>query len=151
MATGHGNVTDVFATFCASSNLRGLAFMNSQLVNFLSVFTSTGTLLCCALPAALAAVAGGAAVGTLITTFPWLITVSHYKGWIFIMAGSLIVFSGFLTLRPQGKLACSITGGKGCEVAGRFTKSMFWSAVGIYGIGAFFSYAIVPILRLLDA
>ena len=121
-----------------------------EFVNFLSVFTSTGTLLCCALPAALAAVAGGAAVGTLITTFPWLITVSHYKGWIFIVAGSLIVFSGFLTLRPQGKLACSLTGGKGCEVAGRYTRSMFWSAVGIYGIGVFFSYAIVPILRLLE-
>ena len=125
--------------------------MKSQFVNFLAVFTSMGTLLCCALPAALAAVAGGAAVGTLITTFPWLITVSHYNGWIFLVAGSLIVFSGFLTLRPQGKLACSITGGKGCEVAGRFTKSMFWISVGIYGVGAFFSYALVPILRLLEA
>ena len=36
--------------------------MKPQFVNFLSVFTSTGTLLCCALPAALAAIAGGAAV-----------------------------------------------------------------------------------------
>ena len=125
--------------------------MKPQFVNFLSVFTSTGTLLCCALPAALAAIAGGAAVGTLVTTFPWLIPLSRHKEWIFLVAGLLILLSGILTLRPKGKIACSITGGRGCEVAGRFTKSMFWGSVGIYGIGAFFAYAIVPILRLLEA
>ena len=125
--------------------------MKPQFVNFLSVFTSTGTLLCCALPAALAAIAGGAAVGTLVTTFPWLIPLSRHKEWIFLAAGLLILLSGILTLRPKGKIACSITGGKGCEVAGRFTKSMFWSSAGIYGTGAFFAYAIVPILRLLEA
>ena len=124
--------------------------MKSQFVNFLSVFTSTGTLLCCALPAALAAVAGGAAVGTLVTTFPWLIPLSRHKEWIFLAAGALILLSAILTLRPQGKLACSITGGKGCEVAGGFTKSMFWSSLGIYGVGGFFAYAIVPLLRLME-
>ncbi|MCH7496596.1 MAG: hypothetical protein IH971_01940 [Candidatus Marinimicrobia bacterium] len=124
--------------------------MKSQFVNFLSVFTSTGTLLCCALPAALAAVAGGAAVGTLVTTFPWLIPLSRHKEWIFLAAGVLILLSGILTLRPKGKIACSLTGGKGCEVAGGFTKSMFWSSLGIYGVGGFFAYAIVPLLRLME-
>ena len=117
---------------------------------FLALFTSTGTLLCCALPAAIAAIAGGAAVGAFVTSFPWLISISHYKGWIFSIALVLIVFSGILTFRPKGKLACSITGGQGCETASSFSKVMFWISVIIFAIGFFFSYAAVPILRFLE-
>ena len=125
--------------------------VRSAWLNFLALFTSTGTLLCCALPAALATLAGGAAVGALITTFPWLIPLSRYKGWIFLVAGVIIVLSGILTLRPQGKIACTLTGGRGCETAGRWTRAMFWTAVGIYLVGFFFSYALVPILRWLES
>lgn len=129
---------------------RNLGTMRQQLTSFLALFTSTGTLLCCALPAAISTVAGGAAVGAYVSTFPWLIPLSRHKGWIFLVAGLLILFSGVLTLRPKGKIACSITGGKGCEVAGRFTKLTFWGSVAIYLIGTLFAYGIVPILRWLE-
>ncbi|NIR52514.1 hypothetical protein GWO43_28370 [candidate division KSB1 bacterium] len=121
-----------------------------HLINFLALFTSTGMLLCCALPAAIAAMAGGAAIGALISTFPWLIPLSRIKEWLFLGAGLLIIFSAILTLRPQGRTACSITGGKGCEVAGRFTKIVFWISAGVYAVGVFFAYAIVPVLKLLE-
>ncbi|GMQ83159.1 MAG: hypothetical protein BMS9Abin05_2646 [Rhodothermia bacterium] len=124
---------------------------NRGAVNILSLFTSTGTLLCCALPAAVAAVAGGAAVASLISTFPWLIPLSANKGWLFLGSGLILVFSGILVFRPKGAVACSITGGEGCEIAGRFTKVMFWISAGIYSVGAFFAYAVVPLLRILDA
>lgn len=125
--------------------------MRQRVINFLSLFTSTGTLLCCALPAAIAAVAGGAAVGAFIAIFPWLIPLSRHKTWLFLIAGLFILVNGALTLRPQGKVACTITGGKGCEVAGRFTKVMFWTSVAIYAIGVFFAYGLAPLLRWLEA
>ncbi|MFQ6105244.1 MAG: hypothetical protein ACE5OP_13295 [Candidatus Glassbacteria bacterium] len=124
--------------------------VNQRLIHFLALFTSTGTLLCCALPAAIAAFAGGAAVGAFLTIFPWLIPLSRYKGWLLLVAGLLITFSGMVTLRPEGKVACSISGSKGCEVAGRFTKSLFWISVAIYLTGAFFAYGLVPLLRWLE-
>lgn len=124
--------------------------MKQNMVNFFALFTSTSTLLCCALPAVIATFAGGAAVGTLLITFPWLIPISHHKEWIFLVSGLLIGMSSILTFRPQSQLACSVTGGKGCEVAGRFTKFLFWGAVAIYGTGIFFSYGIVPLLRFFD-
>lgn len=114
--------------------------------SFLALFTSTGTLLCCALPAAIAGIAGGSAVVSLISTFPWLAPLSRHKIWIFIAAGLMIVFSGILIFRPKGQVACSITGGQGCEVAGRFQKIMFWIALTIYLIGIFFAYALLPIM-----
>ncbi len=125
--------------------------LNRGVVNFLALFTSTGTLLCCALPATIAAVAGGAAVASLVSTFPWLIPLSANKGWIFLGSGLIIVFSGILVFRPKGTVACSLTGGEGCEIAGRFTKVMFWISAGIYSVGAFFAYAIVPLLRILES
>lgn len=112
--------------------------IKQRLISFLALFTSAGTLICCALPAAIAAIAGGAALGAFISTFPWLVPISRYKEWIFVGAGIFIILSGILTLRPQGKVACSITGGKGCEIAGRLTKATFWGSVIIYFIGAFF-------------
>ena len=124
--------------------------MKQKIASFLALFTSTGTLFCCALPSAIAAIAGGAAVASLVSTFPWLIPLSANKGWIFLGSGLMIVFSGILVFRPKGTVACSITGGKGCEVAGRFTKVMLGISAAIYSVGAFFAYAIVPLLRILE-
>lgn len=116
----------------------------------LALFTSTGTIFCCALPAAIAGIAGGAAMASFVSTFPWLVPLSQHKDWIFLASGLLIVLSGMLVYRPKGKLACSITGGRGCEVAGRFTKVTWWTSAGIFTIGAFFAYALLPIILLLE-
>lgn len=118
--------------------------------SFLALFTSAGTLICCALPALVVAIAGGSAMVSLLSTFPWLATLSAYSGWIFIVAGIMILFSSILIIRPKGKVACSITGGKGCQVAGRFQRIMFWIAVGFYGVGLFAAYGLLPLLQLFE-
>ena len=121
-----------------------------KIMDFLSLFGSSTTLFCCALPALLAAVAGGAAVGSLLSVFPWLIPLSMHKNWLFLGAGALLIFNGFLTLKPKGVVACSITGGKGCSVAGTFTRRMFWFSVTLYGIGVFTAYVLIWIIRFFD-
>lgn len=120
----------------------------STVAGFLALFTSTGTLLCCALPSAIAAVAGGSAVVSFVSTFPWLVPLSRHKEWIFLIAGVMVLISGLLTYRPKGKVACSLTGGKGCAVAGRFTKAMFWTSSGIYAVGIFSAYVLLPVIKL---
>ncbi len=130
-----------------SQEVRGV---KEKVISFLALFTSTGTLLCCALPASLAAIAGGSAVVGLMSTFPWLAPLSQHKGWIFLVAGVMIGFNALLAFRPKGTVACAITGGKGCEVAGSFSRVMLWTSIVVYAVGVFMSYAIVPILRLLE-
>lgn len=122
--------------------------LRQKLSSYLALFTSTGTLICCALPSAIAAVAGGAAVASFVSTFPWLVPLSQNKEWIFLGAGLMILLSGALIYRPKGRLACSITGGEGCEVAGRVTKVVFWISAGIFVTGIFFAYALVPLITL---
>ncbi|HVA67094.1 MAG TPA: hypothetical protein VNK24_09265 [Elusimicrobiota bacterium] len=120
--------------------------LHDKFVAVLSLFTSMGTLLCCALPVTISVIAGGAAVGGLISDFPWLVSVSRHKLWIFWIAGLLILLNGVLILRPQGTLACAITGGKGCAVAGKFNKAMFWGSLAVYAVGFFFAFLLGPIL-----
>ena len=124
--------------------------MKERIVSFFGLFGSSATLLCCALPATLSIIAGGAAVGSLISIFPWLIPLSKHHNWIFLIAGILLFINGVFVLSPKGKVSCSITGGKGCEVAGSFFKWMFWVSIVLYGIGAFFAYAFVPIVQFLN-
>lgn len=125
--------------------------MKEKVISVLVLFTSTGTLICCALPAAIAAIAGGAAVTSLVSTVPFLVTISQYKELIFLMAGILITFSGILTFSPKGRVACSVTGGRGCEVAGKFQRVMFWLSVAIYALGAFMAYGYIHIVDLFQA
>lgn len=67
-----------------------------------------------------------------------------------MIAGIMILFSGVLILKPKGKAACRITGGKGCQVAGRFQKGMFWATVVIYSIGLYAAYGLMPFLQLFE-
>ena len=59
-------------------------------LSFLSLFTSLGTLLCCALPSLLVLFGLGATVATVLSEVPWLVSLSHHKHWVFIVAGLLI-------------------------------------------------------------
>ena len=120
------------------------------LLSILSLFTSTGTLLCCALPAAVATVAGGSAVIAMTSTMPLLIPLSRHKDWVFLAAVTLLVLHGIILFWPKGTVVCSIDSGEGCAVAGRYTKIMFQISAGIVATGAFFAYALVPVLRLLE-
>lgn len=123
--------------------------MKEKIIGFFSLFGSSATLLCCALPAMISIIAGGAAVGSLVSAFPWLIPISKHKAWIFVFGGVMLFINGFFVLRPKGRLACSITGGKGCEVASNFSKGMFYFSLLLYFIGTFFAYLYVPLMRFI--
>ncbi len=120
--------------------------MRDKLFSVLTLFSATGTLLCCVLPAVVATLAGGAAVGAMVGSLPWLIPLSQNKEWLFVIAGLLIVMDSVLLFRPNRSVACDVTGGSGCAVTGKFSKIMLCVAVVIYVIGAFFSYALVPLM-----
>ncbi len=115
---------------------------------FVALLGSTGTLICCVLPVVVAALAGGAAVLGMVTMFPWLIPLSQHKVWIFLVAAILIAFTGIILYRPHSRLVCALLGGKGCEVTGKFSKTLFWIALGIYVVGFTASYGVGWILNL---
>ena len=58
----------------------------SNLLSYLSLFTSFGTLLCCALPSLLVLLGLGATVASFLAAVPSLVTLSRHKDWVFAIS-----------------------------------------------------------------
>lgn len=67
----------------------------------LSLFASSSTLVCCALPALLVALGAGAALSSLVSVFPQLVWLSEHKGGLFLFAAWAMVVSGWLQWRNR--------------------------------------------------
>ena len=112
----------------------------------LSLFTSVGTLLCCALPALLVTLGAGAALAGLVSSAPWLVALSKYKLYTFTIAGVLIVASGMLRWRARNA-PCPIdpVQAKACMRLRRISAWVYWFAVAVYAVGFFFAFIAVRI------
>ena len=129
----------------------GVRKLKDKILSVLSLFTSTGTLICCALPALLVSLGMAAVVVSAVSLFPWLIPLTRHKAWLFFGAGVLIALNFYLVYRPKKQLACDIEAGPShCEVADNWNRSVLWLAVGIYAVGAFMAYLALPILKWLE-
>lgn len=67
----------------------------------LSLFTSLGTLLCCALPALLVTLGMGAVMAGIISTAPWLTALSEHKEIVFGVAFVLLSAASFMQWRAR--------------------------------------------------
>lgn len=128
------------ATLAGASNPPG------KWLAFLSLFTSTGTLICCALPALLVALGAGAALSTLISVVPGLVWVSEYKEVVFVVAGVMLAISGWL--QWQSRFApCPVdpVQGDACLRTRKTSARIYGVSVVIYAIGGFFAF-VLPLL-----
>lgn len=113
---------------------------------WLSLFASTGTLFCCALPSLLVALGMGATLAGLVTTVPQIVWLSQYKAWVFGFSGVMLIFSGFLQYRSQFEpCPVDLKKANACAIARKWSMKILISSIGIWSIGAFFAF-IAPIL-----
>jgi hypothetical protein len=125
----------------------------SALLSYFSLFTSLGTLLCCALPSLLVLFGLGASVASMLSFMPWLVTLSRHKEWTFPISGVLIALSfvNMYYVAPRFKAKqCSPDDPAACEDASRISKVLLWGSAVIYAAGFFVAYALGPILTKLD-
>ena len=119
-------------------------------LSYLSLFTSFGTLLCCALPSLLVLVGLGATVASFLSAVPWLVTLSRHKTWVFAVSG-LLIGSNFVyvyvvapRLREQG--ACPAGAPGACVTVSRLSRTVLWVSAAIYSVGVFSAYVLGPLL-----
>lgn len=67
----------------------------------LSLFASSGTLVCCALPALLVTLGAGAALSSLVSVFPQVVWLSEHKLGLFVFAALAMALSGWLQWRNR--------------------------------------------------
>lgn len=128
----------------------------SGVLSYLSLFTSLGTLFCCALPSLLVLLGLGATVASVLTSVPWLVDLSHHKSWVFTIAGILIAMSLVQTYAISPRLrrhveACPPEDSNACDTASTLSKVLLWIAVAIYTTGFFVAYVLGPVLSHFDA
>ncbi|MCL5045021.1 MAG: hypothetical protein M1336_07020 [Deltaproteobacteria bacterium] len=110
------------------------------LLSFMALFTSLGTLVCCALPLVLVVLGLGASAGVLFARAPWLVALSAHKVWTFSVTGALIAanFVYVYALAPRFKACgagCAIDGPDACAGASLLSRVVLWLSAGIYAVG----------------
>jgi hypothetical protein len=108
----------------------------------LSIFTSSATLICCALPALFVALGAGAALVGIVTAVPGLIWMSTHKVVVFVLAGSMLFVAGAIGLRSR-RLPCPVDPDlrQACRRIRRVGTSIYLLSVVLFGIGAVFAFA----------
>ena len=123
----------------------------SGLLSYLSLFTSFGTLLCCALPSFLVLLGLGATVASFLSAVPWLVALSRHKSMVFLVSGILIggnllyVYIVAPKLQAAGA-ACAPGTPDACRSASRFSRIVLWTSATIYAIGVFSAFVLGPLL-----
>jgi mercuric ion transport protein len=117
----------------------------SGVLSYLSLFTSIGTLLCCALPSLLVLFGLRATVASVLSVAPWLVTMSHHKHWVFIVAGLMIignlVYVYAIAPNLQARTgACNRNDPAACQTASRFSRIVLWCSAVLYMLGCFTAY-----------
>lgn len=114
-------------------------------VTLFTLFTTTGTLLCCALPILLVTFGLGATVVAMTSAFPFLIVLTHYKVWVFAFSGLMLAVSGWLMFRPGRTCPADEALGRACNTAHKWNKRIYWTSVAIWGVGFTAAYLLLPI------
>src|SRR5437868_11055457 len=124
----------------------------SSWLSYLSLFTSVGTLLCCALPSLLVLVGLGASVASALSFVPWLVTLSRHKAWVFGISGVMIAasFVNMYAIAPRLKAAACAPDDPTCGTATKFSRVVLWIAATIYVVGFFTAYVLGAILAWMD-
>ena len=108
--------------------------------SWLLLFTSTGTLLCCALPILLVTLGMGGVVASMASNLPFLVTLSQYKAWMFLGSGLLLIISGWVLYRPNRTCPSDPELGRLCQISYKWNIRFYWVSIAIWMIGFFSAY-----------
>ena len=127
------------------------AIKSNKIVNYLTLFTSSGTIICCALPALLVSIGAGAALSSLISIFPKLIILSTYKIPIFIGAFIMLIISGVIQYLVKN-LPCPADKklADACEKTRRLSLIIYFVSLGIFTVGIFFAFIFPFLINLFE-
>ena len=122
-----------------------------QGLNWLTLFASMGTLICCALPILLVSLGLGATVAAMTSVFPFLIALSEHKEWVFGLSGVLLGGSGWLLFRIPRVCPADARLAAVCARAQISNRRIYWASVVIWSMGLFAAYLALPVRIWLEA
>ena len=117
--------------------------MFNRTANFISLFASSSTLICCALPSVFIVIGAGATFASIISIFPFLIVISKYKVSITLVSLLILVFAGYINYRTY-YLPCPADPelGRICLQTRKRSRSIYYLSVILFTFATIFTYLI---------
>ena len=121
--------------------------MNDRSANIFSLFASTSTLICCALPALFVALGAGASLASLLSVFPFLIVLSQYKVQISVAALVMLGLAGYSHYRTA-RLPCPTDPelGRACLQTRARSRYIYYFSVSLFAFASLFTYVIPKVI-----
>lgn len=113
----------------------------NKVIDYLTLFSSTTTLICCALPAMLVMLGAGSVMASLATNVPGLIWVSSNKVPFFMFAAAMLALGALLQWRARS-LPCPIEPdlAASCMRTRKTSLIVYFISLVIFLIGGFFAF-----------
>ncbi len=110
------------------------------------LLASSGTLICCAIPALLVSIGAGAALASFVAIFPQIVWISEYKEIIFAISTLLMMIGGVLQWRNRNA-PCPIDPKlrDACLKTRKTSLRIYFASLLILIIGSWFAF-IQPLL-----
>ncbi len=107
-----------------------------------ALVASSGTLVCCALPALLVALGAGAALSSLVSAVPQLVWVSEHKGLVFAFAALMLAAAGALQWHNRAAPCPADPALRhACLRTRSLSRRVYCTSVALFAIGAWFAFA----------
>jgi hypothetical protein len=111
---------------------------------------SSGTLVCCALPALLVALGAGAALAGLVSVFPQIVWLSEHKAAVFSVALLAMGASGWMQWRNRSAPCPTDPALRdACLRTRRLSARLFGASLLLLALGAWFAF-VQPLLSAAD-
>lgn len=106
-----------------------------------SLFATSSTLVCCAIPALLVALGAGAALSSLVSVFPQVVWLSEHKMGLFVSTGAMMLTSGWLQWRNRSAPCPTDPHLRDACLKTRKTSSLVYAvSVLVYVLGGWFAF-----------
>ena len=115
--------------------------LRNSVLHTLTIFSSVGTLVCCALPALLVSIGAGAVMASLVSAVPQLVWISEHKIPLFVFAGLMLCLAGFATYwnrRLPGPTNAALA--RSCLRVRRVSLGVLIISLTIYATGFYFAF-----------
>lgn len=106
-----------------------------------TLFATSSTLVCCAIPALLVALGAGAALSSLVSVFPQVVWLSEHKEALFAISGAALAISGWIQWRNR-TAPCPVDAGlrDACLRTRKASRRVYFASLGIYLVGGWFAF-----------
>ena len=119
-------------------------------LRWLTLFVTSSTLLCCALPVLMVSLGLGAAMASLNYNIPGLLFLAQHKLWTLSLSALLLLFLAWIIWRPNQACPSDPALTALCQKAKHWNQRIFWLSAGIWCLGFFFSYLLLPIRQAFE-